>query len=252
MSGHGAPVPLVAVAHGSRDERSAQAVEALFARVRRLRPDVDVRVAYLDHVSPSPAAALADLAGRGAGEVVVLPALLTAAFHSKTDLPAALAQVRADYPWLKVRYGDTLGPHPLLLDAVERRLAQAGAAAAPDTGLVLVSAGSSDPEANGVIASMADALAARAPWHSVVPAYASAAAPAPGRAVAALRDRGAARVAVAGYLLAPGFFADRVADQAFAEGAAAVSAPLGDAPELARVALQRYEEALRTAPVTVP
>src|SRR5690606_10299210 len=119
-------------------------VEALFARVRRLRPGLDVRVSYLDHVAPDPHAAVAGLAAEGAGEVVVLPALLTAAYHSKVDLPRVLERVRADFPWLRVRYADPLGPHPLLLDAVERRLAEAGAVAAPDTALVLASAGSSD------------------------------------------------------------------------------------------------------------
>ncbi|MFC3521773.1 sirohydrochlorin chelatase [Streptomonospora nanhaiensis] len=241
-------VPLVAVAHGSADPRSAEAVEAVFARVRRLRPGLDVRVAYLDHTEPGAEDALRALAAEGAGEAVVLPALLTAAYHSKVDLPAVLDRVRESCPWLGVRYGATLGPHPLLLAALERRLAEAGAAAGPDTALVLASAGSSDPAANAVIARMAQALAWRAPWRAVVPAYASAAAPAPGHAVARLREAGARRVAVAGYLLAPGFFSDRVADQAFAAGAAAVAPALGDVPELAEVVLRRYDAALGRVP----
>ncbi|RCV51528.1 sirohydrochlorin chelatase [Marinitenerispora sediminis] len=241
------PVPLVAVAHGSRDPRSARAVEELFGRVRRLRPGLDVRVAYLDHVAPDPGAAIGALAARGAGEVVVLPALLTAAYHSKVDLPAVLGAVHGAYPWLRVRYGGTLGPHPLLEDAVLRRLADAGVRAAPDTALVLASAGSSDPGANAVIERAAARLAARGPWLRVRAAYASAAAPSPGEAVAALRAGGAPRVAVAGYLLAPGFFADRVSAQSLAAGADAVSPALGAAPELARLVLHRYDEALRGA-----
>ena len=43
-------IPLLAVAHGSRDPRSAEAVSALFHRVRALRPELDVRLSYLDHV----------------------------------------------------------------------------------------------------------------------------------------------------------------------------------------------------------
>ncbi|MDA8370375.1 MAG: sirohydrochlorin chelatase [Nocardiopsaceae bacterium] len=242
-------VPLIAVAHGSQDERSPHAVEQIFDRVRRLRPDLDVRVAYLDHVSPGAEEALTAVAMEGAGEAVVLPALLTAAYHSKVDLPAVLERVRTSCPWLRIRYAATLGPHPLLLKAVERRITEAGAVAAPDTALVLASAGSSDAGANAVIEEAAAELAVRKPWRQVVPAYASAASPTPGEAVARLRDRGAGRVAVAGYLLAPGFFADRVADQSFAEGAAFVSPALGDAPELAEVVLQRYGEALRRSPL---
>ncbi|CAM3773849.1 sirohydrochlorin chelatase [Nocardiopsis rhodophaea] len=245
-----APIPLVAVAHGSQDERSSHAVEQIFARVRRLRPDLDVRVAYLDHVAPSAEEAITAVAAEGAGEVVVLPALLTAAYHSKIDLPAVLERVRESCPWLHIHYADTLGPHPLLLDAVEQRLAEAGAVAAPDTSLVLASAGSSDAAANRVIEQMASDLAARGPWREVTPAYASAAAPTPGEAVARLQASGATKIAVSGYLLAPGFFSDRVADQSFANGATIVSPALGDAPQLAQVILNRYEAAKRNVPLS--
>jgi sirohydrochlorin ferrochelatase len=48
---------------------------------------------------------------------------------------------------------------------------------------------------------------------------------------------------VASYLLAPGLFADRIRESSLAAGAAAVSAPLGAAPEVADVLLDRYLEA---------
>ncbi|MFW5419157.1 sirohydrochlorin chelatase [Nocardiopsis sp. CNT-189] len=242
------PAPLLAVAHGSADPRSAEAVERIFERVRALRPDLDVRTAYLDHVGPGAEAELTRLAADGAGEAVVLPALLTAAYHSRVDLPRLLERVSAAGPWLRIRYASTLGPHPWLLDAVERRLREAGVRASPDTSLVLASAGSSDPEANAVVARAAGQLAARGPWRSVVPAFASMASPSPAQAVAGLRAGGAPRVAVATYLLAPGLFSDRVRDQALSEGAAAVSEPLGDLPETAALALHRYTEALRAEP----
>jgi sirohydrochlorin ferrochelatase len=57
-----------------------------------------------------------------------------------------------------------------------------------------------------------------------------------------LRD-GASLVIVATYLLAPGFFADRIRASSLAAGAAAVAAPLGAAAEVADVLLDRYQEA---------
>ena len=177
--GAGRPVPgapdttmstptLLAVAHGSRDPRSARAVAALFDRVRSLRPGLDVRVSYLDHVSPSTGDALAALDTEGVEEAVVLPTLLTAAFHSKVDLPEVLSGARERGLGVRVHYADTLGPDPLLLAAVERRLSEAGAHPSPDTALVLASAGSSDPEANATIEAMARDLAARA-WREWCP-----------------------------------------------------------------------------------
>lgn len=242
----GTSVPLLAVAHGSRDPRSAEAVSALFDRVRALRPELDVRLSYLDHVAPRVEDALDELAAGGAGEVVVVPFLLTAAFHSKVDLPEALATARERSPWLRVHYARTLGPHPSLSWAVERRLDEVGAHADPDTALVLCSAGSSDPEANAVVARLAQELGERGPWREVVAAYASAVSPTPDEAVAAVRERGAGRVAVATYLLAPGFFADRIHDRSVAAGAAVVSPDLGDSPELARIVWERYDAAMAT------
>jgi len=50
---------------------------------------------------------------------------------------------------------------------------------------------------------------------------------------------------VASYLLAPGYFADKIHDAALEAGADAISAVLGAAPEVADVILDRYTEARR-------
>jgi sirohydrochlorin ferrochelatase len=238
LSACASPPPLVAVAHGSRDPRAAATVENLLDLVRR-RSGLRVVTSYLDHAPPSPGQVLGALAGEGAGEVVVLPLLLTAAYHSKTDIPGALGEVRRAHPRLRVRYGATLGPHPLMTAALERRLAEAGVTPHPDTALVLAAAGSSDPSANATITRMARQWRG---WWRVVPAYASAARPTPAEAVRALREAGAPRVAVASYFLAPGYFADKVREESLSAGAVAVSQALGAAPELAEIICQRHAE----------
>jgi sirohydrochlorin ferrochelatase len=264
--------PLVAVAHGSRDPRAAATVSELLSVVRSRaaqRPGLDgldVRAAFLDHCAPSLPQVLGslDVGGDSHGRVertaVVVPLLLTAAYHSKTDIPAQLAAARdagggAAGP-LDVRCTDTLGPHPLLVAALERRLHEAGvpvdsAADRAETSVVLAAAGSSDPAANATIADLAAAWRRDRGWWAVVPAYASAAAPSPAEAVRALLDDSAhrndrqARVVVATYLLAPGYFADKIRASAVTAGASAVSAALGAAPEVADVILGKYAAATR-------
>ncbi|MEO3829348.1 sirohydrochlorin chelatase [Actinomadura sp. B10D3] len=255
---------MVAVAHGSRDPRAAATVTELLGAVRARRPDVPVHASFLDHAPPAPDRVLDGLArqsrssgarplnggGRGledgAPGAVVLPLLLTAAYHSKTDIPGVLNRVRGLHPRLRLRTAATLGPHTLLMEALERRLRDAGVEPGdPDTAVVLVSAGSSDASANATIAGLARGWRARG-WRAVEPAYASAAGPKPGEAVAALRGAGAPRVAVASYFLAPGFFADKVREEALAAGADVVSPVLGAAPEVAELVVHRYAEALRT------
>lgn len=244
-------IPLVAVAHGSRDPRAAATVAALADAVRSRTPGVAVRAAFLGHCAPSLPQALACLAPPPPARhgCVALPLLLTAAYHSKSDIPAQLAAAAAAQPGLDVVSAAPLGPHPLLLAALERRLREAGVAVdrageRAATGVVLAAAGSSDPSANATIASLAARWQRSRGWGAVIPAYASAAGPRPEDAVRALRRSGARRVAVATYLLAPGHFADKVSAGALSAGADIVSAPLGAAPEVARVALHRYRAAV--------
>jgi sirohydrochlorin ferrochelatase len=56
---------------------------------------------------------------------------------------------------------------------------------------------------------------------------------------------------VSTYLLAPGFFAARIREQALGAGAVAVSEALGAAPELARIVWERYDAALAARSVPV-
>jgi sirohydrochlorin ferrochelatase len=269
------PAPLVAVAHGSADPRAAAAVTELMGVVRARAGrvglgELQVRAAYLGHALPSvpdvlealcepESESITDAAGpvpygrpgrppepvRGERPVVVLPLLLTGAYHSDTDLPAVLSEAASRLPRLRIGYGDPLGPHPSMVGALERRLAEAAPRAATDTSVgdtavVLAAAGSSRPAANAAVAQVAAAWQSARGWRAVVPAYASAASPTPAQAVTALLRAGAPRVLVATYLLAPGRFADRVRESSLAAGAAAVSAPLGAAPEVADVIVERY------------
>ena len=296
--------PLLAVAHGSADPRAAATIAGLMALVGEMAgrcglPALDARTAFLGHSPPSVAQVLGALAGTGpagtgpagtgpagtgpAGtgpaarrrHAVVLPLLLTAAYHSEIDLPALLAEASAAHPGLTISYGDALGPHPLLLRALDRRLAECGAPAAPgmanpgmtrperpvsggqrsphagpvpssprDIAVVLAWAGSRRPAAIAAIAGVAARWQAARGWRAVVPAYAAAGSPTPAGAVSALLRGGAPAVVVATYLLAPGRFADQVAESSLGAGAAAVSGALGAAPELARLVLLRYAAAI--------
>ncbi|MCX5527239.1 sirohydrochlorin chelatase [Streptomyces bobili] len=240
------PVLLV-IAHGSRDPRHAGAVHALVRRVRSMRPGLRVETGFLDFNIPSVQGVLESLAAEGVREVVALPLLLTRAFHAKADIPAVL---RDAPPRLRIRQAEVLGPSPLLLSALERRLYEAGLTPADksSTGVVLASAGSTDPEAIAVIADIA-----REWWHTgwcaVRPAFASASLPRTEDAVRELRELGCSTVAVAPYVLAPGFLPDRIARGA--ARADVLAEVLGPSPEVARVLLERYDTARTRLPAAV-
>lgn len=226
-------LPLVAVAHGSRDPAAAATTRALLAAVRTARPGLDVRESYLDHAGPRVQDVLADL-----GPAVVVPLLLGAAFHSDVDLPAAIRATGG-----RAVQADVLGPDPLLLDALERRLAQVGVDGPdPGTAVVLAAAGSTSAAAVESVRRLAGDWAGRG-WWGVEAGFASAAGPTVGEAVARLRRRGAPRVAVSSYLLFPGVFAESIASAAASSGALATGTPLADAPEVVSLVLARYDAA---------
>lgn len=241
---------LLIIAHGSRDPRHAATVAALRARVRSQRPGLRVEAAFLEFNAPRVPQVLARLAAEDATEVIALPLLLTRAFHAKTDIPAVLREATARHPRLSVRQAAVLGPSPLLMDALERRLHEAGLRPADrrSTGVVLASAGSTDPEAIAVIAEIAREWR-HTGWCAVRPAFASASLPRTEDAVRALRADGVARVAVAPYVIAPGRLPDRIAHGAQAAGADLLAPVLGPAPELAQLLLRRYDEARMAPPV---
>ena len=220
---------LLAVAHGSPDPRAEPVLQDLVALVRVKRPGLTAVLAHLGHTTPDVPSALESLIQEGIRDVVVVPLLLTAAYHARTDLPKLLADARRRHPATEISQAEVLGPHPRLAALVRRRLAEAGVGAAAS--VVLGAIGTSDPAANAEVAGVARGLdaavgfAAGPPWVADV--------------VADLRARGAGQVAVASYVLAPGTLPDRFA----ASGADVVTVPLGAEPEVVDVVLERYDAA---------
>ncbi len=229
---------LVAVAHGSRDPRALPAVRALVERVRTARPGLEVRLGHVELDEPLLGDTLAGLRGTA----VLVPLLLGRGHHVKHDLPAALAAA----PWVTGAVAAPLGPDPLLAETLHDRLRAAGWTRA-GRAVVLAAAGSRDPQSAADTARTAALLAARL-GVPVAPAYASAAAPTVPEAVAGLVSRGIARdrIAVASYFTAPGRFATQTA----AAAPWIAAAPLGAHPAMARLVLQRYDEAAAALPRT--
>ncbi|MGH3982677.1 MAG: sirohydrochlorin chelatase, partial [Pseudonocardiaceae bacterium] len=121
---------LVAVAHGSRDPRSAAVVTELVEVVGARRPGLAVRLAFLDLSAPRLPDVLAGLAGTGQQRAVVVPLLLGWAYHARVDVPGALARAGRWHPALELRTADVLGPDERLAALARWRVTEAGGAAA--------------------------------------------------------------------------------------------------------------------------
>ena len=230
----GADPVLVGCSHGTDNALGRAAIQALLDAVRAQRPGLDVREAFVDVQEPRVRAVVETALGEGRA-VVVAPLLLSAGFHVNVDIAEAVGSPHAVA-------AAALGPDLRLVEILAHRLREAGARAGD--AVVLAAAGSSDPRSAQAVEQVAAGLRAQWPTGPVTVGYGAGRAPRVPEAVAAARRAGAQRVVVASYLLAPGFFHDRL----LASGADLVTAPLTPDPRLADLVLDRFDQAARTLP----
>ncbi|MGC5012179.1 sirohydrochlorin chelatase [Streptosporangium sp. DT93] len=222
---------LVLAGHGTRSARGEETVAGLCDLVRATRPGTRVEQAFLEISSPPLAGVLAGLTG----PVVVVPLLLAGGYHVHVDLPSVMAAAGPD-----AVVASPLGPHPLLTGVLARRLAAAGLRTSDS--VILGAAGSSDPAALADVRAAARLLSVRLA-RPVTAAFAAAGTPTVAETLERSRSGPAPRVALASYLLAPGFFQGRLE----AAGADLVSQPLGVDADLAALIWTRFDQARRAA-----
>ena len=228
--------PLVLTAHGSKDPRSAANVRAVAGLVERMRPGLEVRVAFCEQNSPNLVDVLSDLPD--AHQAVVSPLLLASAYHARVDIPKQIARAGVH----GVRQADVLGEDDRLISVVCERLAELGVSARDrGLGVLLVAIGSSDRAVNALTATVAAKLAAGTRWAGATMAFATGPQSSVADAANQLRRRGADRLVIAPWFLAPGLLPDRVLAYA-REAGAAMAAPLGAHRLVAETVLDRYDQ----------
>lgn len=248
---------LLLVGHGTRDEAGAEAFRAFIGHMRKCRPDIPVGGGFIELSPPPLADAVRELVASGVRDFAAVPVVLVSAGHAKGDIPAALARERRRHPGTSYVYGRPLGPHPSLLNVLERRLdavpvpGNAGdPAGRATTTVLLVGRGSTDPDANAEVHKVARLLWEGRDLAGVEAAFISLAPPGVPQGLERCRKLGARRVVVLPYFLFPGVLPDRVAVQArewskaHPEIDVQCADVLGATQELTDLVLQRYAEAI--------
>jgi len=223
--------PLVLAAHGSIDPRSAAVTHAVAGRIRRLRPWLDVRSAFLEKTGPS----LSDVLG-GLPTGVVVPFLLADAYHASVDIPQMIENSGAT-----VEQAEVLGEDPALLWVLRQRLSEIGVAPETgDLGVLVVAVGSSNQAANARTSNVARALTAGTRWAGAEVAFATGPQPTVTEAADRLRAGGARQLVIAPWFLAHGVITDRVASYAAAHSIP-MAEPLGSHNLVAATVLDRFD-----------
>jgi sirohydrochlorin cobaltochelatase len=147
------------VFHGARDDDGMEEFFSFLTVIRKAWEPLTVQPAFLEFVEPSILDAVAQMVQQGLREILVLPLFLVPASHLKSDVPAAIQHLRAQYPHVEFRYGRHLGITPLLTEILDERLCEVERMSdrpnRTKTGVLLVGRGSSDPDANSDVAKVA-------------------------------------------------------------------------------------------------
>lgn len=250
------PPALLIAGHGTRSEAGSAEFRAFVQRVRARAAGIAVGGGFIELSSPPLRDAVADLVGGGHRQLAAVPLTLVAAGHAKGDIPGALARERARHAGLTYVYGRPLGPHPTLLTMLDARLdAVCSRGERPDTTVLLVGRGSTDPDANAEVVKVARLLWEGRALAGVETAFVSLALPGVAAGLERCRRLGASRIVVLPYFLFSGVLPERVAAQArqwagehpsldVRVGRLLGDPTLGDVDALADLVLERYREAL--------
>jgi sirohydrochlorin cobaltochelatase len=237
---------VVLLGHGTKDAEGMAEFLA-YARAVGERSGDAVSAGVLEYPSAElpPIQTAFDLSAEaGLDELVVLPALLFFAGHTRDDVPAEVEQAQARHPQLRIAVAGPLGTDERLLAAIEDRVAPFE----PDgqTAVLLVGRGSLNSEANADLHKTARMLWDRNGYGWVEAAYVSLVPPDVAAGIERCVRLGAKRVLVMPYFLNTGVLVKRIARQARAwQGPAevGVAGHLGLHPLIVALLQERLDQA---------
>lgn len=109
---------LVLFAHGARDPNWAAPFVSLQQLIQRQRPQLLVRLAFLELMRPDLPQLLQQLVATGVDEVSVVPVFLGQGGHVRRDLPALITQAQQQYPHLAITVAQAVGEQPDVQNAI--------------------------------------------------------------------------------------------------------------------------------------
>ncbi|MFD5588709.1 sirohydrochlorin chelatase [Streptomyces sp. NPDC127063] len=246
------PPALLIAGHGTRDDAGAEAFRDFVRELGRRHPELPVAGGFIELSPPPLGEAVTELVERGVRRFAAVPLMLVSAGHAKGDIPAALAREKERHPGISYTYGRPLGPHPSLLNVLERRLEQVlDGVDRSEVTVLLVGRGSTDPDANAEVFKAARLLWEGRGYAAVDTAFVSLAAPDVPSGLERCAKLGARRIVVLPYFLFTGILPDRVREQT---GQWAAAHPeldvrsadvIGPEPELLDLVMERYQEAVK-------
>ena len=109
---------IILFAHGARDPEWAAPFRRIAARLREARPNMPVRLAFLELMQPALAEAVAGLAAEGITRITLVPLFLAQGGHLKEDLPRLLDEIRLSHRGVTIDVTPAIGDSEALTSAI--------------------------------------------------------------------------------------------------------------------------------------
>ncbi|GAC1557222.1 MAG: sirohydrochlorin chelatase [Ktedonobacteraceae bacterium] len=241
---------IILMGHGSRDSEGAEEFLIFVERVasRLSRP---VYPGFLELAEPPIVTTIQEVVQVGVKTILAVPWMLLGAGHVKNDLPSAIQVARRRNPEITIQYGTPITVQPELLSVLGDRLAAIdphNGLGSPDTAVLLVQRGSSDPDANAEVYRVARLLWEGRNFVSVEVAFSGITKPTIQEGLLRCFVPGVTRVLVLPYFLYTGILVKRIA-QIVAETALAhpeyefrVAEHMGQDTQLDELAVRLIEQ----------
>ncbi|GAJ39165.1 sirohydrochlorin chelatase [Saccharococcus caldoxylosilyticus] len=245
------------VGHGSRDPEGNDQIRQF---VEQLKPHIEaslhVETSFLEFGLPTIREGIDHCVDAGAREIIVIPMILLSAGHSKLHIPAEIDEAKKRYPHVTFIYGRPIGIHEQTFSILKTRLQEIGENIEnpdPETAVVLLGRGGSDPDANSDLYKISRLFWEQTNYFLVEPAFMGVTTPSLEDGVERCVKLGARKVVVLPYFLFTGVLIKRLEEKVkqfrfqYPQVDFVLAGYFGFHPELKTIVLDRLEEALGKA-----
>ena len=134
------------VCHGSRIKQAAEEARQFIEKFTIQNNAPIQEIGFLELAAPTIEDSFKRCVERGATNITIMPILLLTAAHAKMDIPKEVASISKCFPNISLQYGDPLGVHVKMAEAIYGRIIEKTNEIKDDTAVVIVGRGSSDPD----------------------------------------------------------------------------------------------------------
>ncbi|MFD0829359.1 sirohydrochlorin chelatase [Neobacillus sp. M.A.Huq-85] len=243
------------VGHGSKDREGNDQVRQFIESMRSYwDKSILVQTSFLEFEKPTVNQGIDVCVEKGADHIVVIPIMLLQAGHSKIHIPAAIDEAKKKYPVVQFTYGRPIGVHEETFEILKTRLIEIGEnlnQPDPDTAVLLLGRGGSDPDANSDLYKISRLLWEKTNYQIVEPAFMGVTNPLVDEGIGRCLKLGAKKVIILPYFLFTGILIKRLEEmvvpfqQQYPDVEFKLAGYFGYHPKLQNILVDRVEEALQ-------